>query len=227
MEHSKSTDASVQSTTDSNDDNLSSIYENSTVVNYGISTATVFTSSSNVGDRHHSSGVGDRHHSSGLFPLSRCKDGGSDDKRETSFQLSVEEDRLPKKTKNTDALPIPLPPTPSSPEGVLPPLPKVETYLTEPRPTNVLPPDFSPADNPESIAQTVITSDNEDLAILVNFIRSHDKYLSRKYFCEGLIGFAQDSLENSPHYVMTFLLECVPPSPLVLDFLLRVKLVRI
>ena len=43
-------------------------------------------------------------------------------------------------------------------------------------------------------------------------IRSNDKYLSRKYFCEYLIGFAQDSLEKIPRYVMIFLLECVPPS---------------
>jgi hypothetical protein len=115
-EDSKSTDASVQPSADNIcGTTLSSINENSTVVNYSIHSAAGFTSSSSVGDRHHpssvgehhlisnvgtqphSSGVGDHHHSSGMFTL------GSyipHNKHDTSYQLSVEEDRRQKKTKN-------------------------------------------------------------------------------------------------------------------------------
>jgi len=94
---------------------LSSINGNSTVAYHSISSVTGFHLSSNVGDHHlisgvgthpHSSGVGDQHHSTGIFPLSKYKVGGSDDKRITSFELSFVEDRKQKKTKSTIAASI-------------------------------------------------------------------------------------------------------------------------
>ena len=103
MEQSIDDYSSVQPT-------LSSINEDSSVAYHSISSFTGFHSSSNVEDHHlissvgtnpHSSGVGDYHHSSSVFPLSRYKVRESDNKHETSIQLSVAEDRLSKKTKNT------------------------------------------------------------------------------------------------------------------------------
>jgi hypothetical protein len=57
---------------------------------------------SGVGTNPHSNSVGDYHHSSGVFPLNRYKVREIDNKHETSYQLSVAEDRRQKKTKNTN-----------------------------------------------------------------------------------------------------------------------------
>ena len=171
--------------------------------------------------------------SSGVFPLSKYKVGGSDDKRETSFELSVVEDRKQKKTKSTIAASIDsdnddeFAPADmdaaiansilllaADPQrlAVLPPLPTAINYTRLPIPEGQQLPQYTPSRyHHSSIPQTPIPAANTILTTIANVYRSSINYLERKLLMEYYLSIAKSFETNQPSHLVILIGGCITP----------------